>query len=283
VADASQAYARIAGHAASREAEFLGVIRLLRELVDGLRGDAIAFRDDLLRSSERVADLMEIEDIRTLRRALNREVDQLRHCVQQGERREASRFAQVAGELRRVDESMGADAAGDTRHHTHALRPRAMLLGDLAASRAPAALLLCRIDEPEAIVDDHGAQVLERVIVALAHLLTGTFGDDAKVYRSSTECVAMFLPKTPARQLAQQVRKVQARVAPEYEYERTGVTRRVVFTFSAVVTMTAGKHERDALEALARAEANAGAGGGLSQLHVETSGFGRLAGWFSSK
>jgi hypothetical protein len=89
IGDASQAYARITGHASARESEFTGVIRLLRELVDGLRGDAMNFRNDLMRSSERVADLTHIEDIRTLRRALNREVDQLRQCVAQGERQEA--------------------------------------------------------------------------------------------------------------------------------------------------------------------------------------------------
>ncbi len=106
VGDASQAYARLSGHVSAREAEFSGVIRLLRELVDGLRGDAMAFRNDLMASSARVADLTQIEDIRTLRRALNREVDQLRQCVQNGERQEASRLADVAGDLKKVDDTI---------------------------------------------------------------------------------------------------------------------------------------------------------------------------------
>ncbi len=283
VADASQAHARLAGHASSREAEFVGVIRLLRELVDGLRGDAQAFRNDLIRSSARVADLTQIEDIRTLRRELNREVDQLRQCVQQGERQEASRLAQVAGDLRKVDETMAAAHGADGRDRPSGLLPRPALIGDLGqAAHEPASLVLCRIDEPDAIVDGHGPQVLERVVIALAQLLKGTFGKETRVYRSSTHCVAMFLPRQSSKDVAQLVRKVQARVAPEYEYQRNGVTRRVVFTFSGVVAVSPGRSASDATEALTRAEATAEDLAGLSQLRAEASGFGRLVGWLSS-
>ena len=194
VGDASQAYARLSGHVSAREAEFTGVIRLLREIVDGLRGDALAFRDDLMRSSDRVADLTQIEDIRTLRRALNKEVDQLRQCVQQGERRESSRLAEVAGELKKVDAAIAQ--ASDSKDGAGGVMPgRPVLLGALAAEpHAPASVVVCRIDDPDAIIDGHGAPVLERVILALAQLLKGSFGNDIRVYRSSTHCVAMFLP-----------------------------------------------------------------------------------------
>ena len=278
IGDASQTYARLSTHAQAREAEFTGVIRLLRELMDGLRGDAVAFRDDLLRSSERVADLTKIEDIRTLRRELSREVDQLRQCVQRGERQEASRLAQVAGDLRKVDERM----AQATETRPGAMPPRPLLVADLTATPVPASIVLCRIDDPAAIVDGHGVAVLERVVLALAHLLTGTFGSETKVYRTDTHAVALFLPRTSPRYVAQQLRAVQARVAPEYEYERNGVTRRVVFTFSGIVTVSAGKTQRDGPEALARAETQARDLTGLSQVQVETSGIGRLVGWLSS-
>ena len=281
VADASQVHARLAAHTSTRESEFLGVIRLLRELVDGLRGDAQAFRHDLMQSSERVADLSKIEDLRTLRRALNREVDQLRQCVSQGERQESSRLAEIAGDLRKVD---ALTAQGpDKRARQGGLPPRAVFFGDLASSaREAAAVVVCRIDEPEAIVDVHGAPVLERVILAMAQLLKGTFGNDTKVYRTSTQCVAIFLPRVTSKQASQQVRHVQSRVAPEYEYERLGVTRRVVFTFSAAVASSPGRHENDATEAFTRAEARVGMTSGLAQMHAEASGLGRLVGWLAS-
>lgn len=280
VGDASQAYARLSGHVSAREAEFTGVIRLLRELVDGLRGDAMAFRNDLMASSNRVADLTQIEDIRTLRRALNREVDQLRHCVQKGEHQEASRLAQVAGDLEKVDATMSQSA---DKSSSQGLLTRAALLRDMAtASHVTASIVICRVDEPDAITTGHGAAVLERVMLALAQLLKGTFGADTRLYRIDTHSVAMFLPRTQPRQVGQQVRKVQARVAPEYEYERQGVTRRVVFTFSAAVTHSAGKADADAAEALARAEQQVKGMTGLSQIDAESSGLGRLVNWLSS-
>ncbi len=282
IGDASQAYARLSGHTSAREAEFTGIIRLLRELVDGLRGDAVAFRDDLMRSSARVADLTQIEDIRTLRRELNREVDQLRQCVHQGERRESSRLASVAGELTKVDAAIRPPA--EVRDPSGGLLGRPLLLGAVAeAPHGAASVVICRIDEPQAILDGHGAPVLERVVVALAQLLKGTFGNETRVYRSSAHCVAMFLPGAVPRHVAQQLRKVQARVAPEYEYVTGGVTRRVVFTFSSVITNSPGKTERDGADALARAEARAESAEGVSQLHSESSGgIGRLVDWLSS-
>lgn len=279
VGDASQAYARLSGHVSARQAEFTGVIRLLRELVDGLRGDAMAFRHDLMASSARVADLTEIEDIRTLRRALNREVDQLRQCVQRGEHQEAARLARVADHLQKVDQTIGRT----TNDRDAGLLARPALLRDIEASAlARAAVVVCRIDDPQAIVEQHGASVLERVVVALAQLLKGTFGIDTTVYRNSTHSVAMFLPRAQPRQVARLVKKAQARVAPEYEYEKSGVTRRVVFTFSGVVTESAGKTAVDATEALARAEQKAQDMPGLSQLEAEVRGIGRLLNWLSS-
>ena len=282
VGDASQAYARLAGHASARDAEFHGVIRLLRELVDGLRGDAQAFRHDLLRSSDRVADLDRIEDIRSLRRALSREVDQLRQCVQQGEHREAARMAQVTGELRKVDAAM-AGASDEGRERGSGLLTRAGLLGDLAtAPTGQASVVICRVDEPDLIVSGHGAPVLDRVVVALTQLLKGTFGKDHKVYRTSTQCVAMFLPLMPVKRTAELMTQVQARVAPEYQYERHGVSRSVVFTFSAVVVHCAGKAPGDGNDALIRAEAQADRLDGVSQLVADQGGLGRLVSWWSS-
>jgi len=173
--------------------------------------------------------------------------------------------------------------AAQQREGRHGLIARPVLLGVLAAEpHAPASVVVCRVDDPQAILDGHGPAVLERVIVALAQLLTGTFGNETRVYRTSTHTVAMFLPGAQSRHVAQQVRKVQARVAPEYEYERNGVTRRVVFTFSSVIAHSPGRTERDGGEALDRAERKAEAMRGLSQLEAESSGLGRLVDWLSS-
>ena len=190
-------------------------------------------------------------------------------------------MASVAGDLRRVDDSMSHPAAA--RDGTDALLPRAALLTALGApSHAPSSILICRIDQPQDIVDEHGAPVMERVVIALARLLKATFGNETRVYRTSTQCVAMFLPRSLPRQVAQQVRNTQARVAPEYEYERNGVTRRVVFTFSGAITSSPGRNARDSIVALERAELQAEAMQGLSQLQSESSRLGRLAGWLSS-
>jgi len=154
VGDASQVHARIAGHNASRESEFLGVIRLLRELVDALRGDAQAFRADVTECSDRVADVAQMDDIPTLRRALNREVEQLRRSVQTREAQDRSRLAEVSGQLQHME---GRLAETESNVDRPTKLPQRDALERQLGPASPCTLIVVRIDESEDIVAEHAA------------------------------------------------------------------------------------------------------------------------------
>jgi GGDEF domain-containing protein len=279
IGDASQVHARMAGHVTGRESEFLGVIRLLRELVDGLRGDARAFRADVTESSARVAGLAEMDDIRSLRRALSREVDQLRQKVQTREREEATRLASVSSQLEQIDGRVSA-AEVDLDRATNLPR-RGALERRLAghASGTAWTLVVVRIDEPDDIVADHGRDVLDRVILCVAQLLQTTFSSATPVHRVDTHTVVACLTAQHARTAAQALRQAQARLAPEYEYEAHGTRRSVMFTFSSGV---ADRHSGEsAADLIHRAETLAAhaAGQGRGRMEVAGSRLGRLLGW----
>lgn len=266
VGDASQTHARIAGHVATRESELYGVIRLLREIVDALRGDGQAFRHDVSMSSDRVADLARIDDIRALRRALSREVDELRGNVRAHETREQSRVEQLSGRMRHLERLLQDDAGDDDR--STRLPRRASLerrLGLLHASEA-CTLLVLRVDQPDDIVRDHDRSVLDRVVLCLTQLLQATFGAQTTAYRLDPHSVAAIMTGQAGRTVAHTLRQAQTRMAPEYEYERGGTPRTVSFTFSS------GIAERQASEAAAdvlhRAETLAA--------HAASQGRGRL-------
>ena len=233
VGDASQTHARIAGHVASRESELYGVIRLLREILDALRGDARAFRTDITNSSDRVADLARIDDVRSLRKALSREVDELRRNVQEHETREQTRLEQLSGRMRPFERRLQDDEADQDRPTR---LPRRTSLERRLASLEPSetcTLLLLRVDQPDAIVREHDRSVLDRVVLCLTQLLQGTFGAQTSAYRVDSCSVAVVMTGQPGRTLVHTLRQAQTRMAPEYEYEQHGTTRSVAFTFSS--------------------------------------------------
>lgn len=279
VGDASQTHARIAGHVASREAELFGVIRLLRELVDALRGDAQVFRADIHRTSDRVADLARMEDVRSLRRALSREVEELRRTVRTQEAREASRLAQLSGHMKQI-ESRYVEAAQDEDRNTRLPR-RSSLERRLEAvgHSEVGTLVLLRIDECDAIASEHGPNVVDRVVLCLAQLIQATFGGQTVVHRLDTETVAAVVAGQHARAVAQAVRQAQARMAPEYEYEVHGQTRTVMFTFSSGISeRQAAEPSADFLHRVETLAAHA-ASQGRGRMEVGASKFGRLLGW----
>lgn len=279
VGDASQTHARIAGHVSSRESELFGVIRLLRELVDSLRGDAQVFRADINRSSERVADLAKMDDVRTLRRALSKEVDELRRTVQSQEARESTRFAQLSGQMKHIESRMtetGSDEDRSTRLPRRSSLERRL---DALGTSEGCTLMVLRIDEVDEIAKDHDAHVVGRVVLCLAQLLQATFGAQVPVYRIDTQCAAAIVTGQPTKAVAQALRQAQARMAPGYEYESRGATRSLMFSFSS------GVAERQAAEAASafvhRTETLAAhaASQGRGRMEVSASKLGRLLGW----
>lgn len=279
VGDASQTHARIAGHVASRESELFGVIRLLRELVDALRGDAQAFRADIDRSSARVEDLAKIDDVRTLRKALSREVEELRRSVQSQEARETARLSQLSGKIQHI-ESRLVDDELDQDRTTRLPRRQALerRLGSIIGSES-CTLVLLRIDEPDDIAREHGRSVVDRVVLCLAQLVQATFGAQTVTYRLDAQSAAVVVTGQSARTVSQTLRQAQARMAPEYEYEVQGTTRTVIFTFSSgLADRQSGEAPGDLVHRAETLAAHA-ASQGRGRMEVAGSKLGRLLGW----
>lgn len=278
VGDVSQVHARIAGHLANRESEFLGVIGLLRELVDTLRGDALAFRADMSESTNRVAGLVELDDLRALRRALSREVEQMRQTVHTRAAQEARRFAEVSGQLQEI-EGRVTEAEADIDRATRLPRRGALerRLSAEATDRT-CTIVAVRVDEPDDITAGHGRAVLDRVIMCIAQALQATFGHQTAAYRIDTSTVVTYTSLGP-RATAQALRQAQARLAPEYEYEAHGAKRSVMFTFSSGV---ADRHTGESpVDLIHRSETLAAhaASQGRGRMEVAASRLGRLLGW----
>ena len=70
--------------------------------------------------------------------------------------------------------------------------------------------------------------IVDRVVLCLAQLVQATFGAQTVVYRVDAQTTAAVLMGQPAKTVAQTLRQAQARMAPEYEYDVQGSTRRAI-------------------------------------------------------
>lgn len=278
VGDVSQTHARIAGHTTSRESELLGVIRLLRDLLEGLRGDARTLRDGINESSQRVENLARMDDVRALRRELTREVGDLRRGLQMHETQETERLAQVSGHIERIEGQM-AETGADEDRATHLPRRHGLerRLASLSGSES-CTIALLRLDHTGDMVSEHRRAIIDRVILCVAQLLQITFGAQTVVFRVDTQSVAVVLAGQHARTVAQSLRQAQARMAPDYEFQAEGATRTVTFTFSSGVAERQSGEVPAELVHRAETLAAHAASQGRGRMEVASSGLRRLLG-----
>ena len=83
-----------------REKELTAVVQVLRETLADLAGQAKTFNVDLMRSTDRIGTLANVDDIRELKRLIATEAKELKHAVVEKQRRDDVLFTQMS---KRVD------------------------------------------------------------------------------------------------------------------------------------------------------------------------------------
>jgi diguanylate cyclase len=234
---------RTRDHRADREAEFIDLVRVLREVIDTVRGEARQFEDDLLRSTSAIERMVEIEDIRELKRELTREVQALRHAVADRQKDESKHYDRLTTRVASLEESLArarAEAATDAltgvpNRGAFDLTLREWLT---RASRGGQGFCLAMVDLDnfKVINDTHGHPVGDRVLMAAARLLAGGVEQGELVARYGGEEFALLFAPPSASHARARLTALQRKVAPAYEYDLGGERRFLTFTFSAGVT-----------------------------------------------
>jgi diguanylate cyclase len=227
---------------ADREAEFIDLIRVLRDVLDTVRGDSQQFENDLLQSTQAIERMVQIEDIRELKRALAREVGMLKRAVEQRKEAEAAQYEKLLGRVNTLEEGLTrarAEAATDAltgvpNRGAFDVTLREWIAG---ASRGGAgfSLAMVDLDDFKKVNDTHGHPVGDRVLLAAAQLLAKGVGPDELASRYGGEEFAMLLHAN-ASQARERLTGLLHRIAPAYEYVVEGEKKFLTFTFSAGVT-----------------------------------------------
>jgi diguanylate cyclase len=234
---------RVQGYRIDREAELIDLVNVLRAVVETLRGDSVRFEHELTRSTTELGRMVEIEDIRELKRSLTREVKVLQQTVTEHRAAEAKRFETLTTRVESLEHSLvKARAAAATDALTQLpnrgafdVEIREWLTRAVRDGR-PFSLGMVDLDDFKRINDGYGHPVGDRVIVAAAQILRGALLEGEFAARFGGEEFALLLKTPTPAKARQRVSAMLDLVPPVYEFEHDGAKGMMSFSFSGGVT-----------------------------------------------
>lgn len=234
---------RVQTYRVDREAELIDLVNVLRSIVETLRGDSVRFEHELTRSTTELGRMIEIEDIRELKRSLSREVKVLQETVAEHRATEARRFETLTTRVQTLEQSLvRAKAAAATDALTQLANRGAFDLeirewvARAERDGTPFSVAMVDLDDFKRINDGYGHPIGDRVIVAAALILRGALEPGEFASRFGGEEFALLLRASSAGKARQRVNVMLDLVPPVYEYEHDGQKGAISFTFSGGVT-----------------------------------------------
>ena len=226
-----------------REGELAELVHVLREAVEAVRGESLKFEKDLLRSTTEMGRMIELEDIRELKRALSREVQTIRTAVAERQEHEAKHYETLNSRVQSLEQSLvkaRAEAATDALTSLPNRGAFDVAVREWAARATHDGKVftvgMVDLDDFKRINDTYGHPVGDRVIMTMGQLLGAALTAGEFAARFGGEEFALLLTTPSAARARDRLTAVLDRLPPAFEYEEDGQQRFVSFSFSAGVT-----------------------------------------------
>ena len=194
-------------HLTERETEFSDLIQVLADMMGSLDGSHTGFTAQLDRSAERLTRMVDINDIRILKRRLELEVEAIRKLSADKKASDEALRAHFTGEIERLQIRLAQsveEAALDqlTRVGNRGRFERALRqwVRSHRSTGAPFVLAMVDVDDFKHINDSLGHQEGDRVLSEIAHALaTGVRSTDLVARYGGDEFVVMLSHSTAAQ------------------------------------------------------------------------------------
>lgn len=282
-------FTEIRGVLTEREKELAGLVQVLRDTLADLAGQARSFNVDLMKTTDRMSGLANIDDIRELKRRISSEARELKNVVVEKQRRDDVLFMQLSrrvdalqnqlAEAQREAEEDPLTGAANRRGFDRALRE---WTATATRTKKPFLVAMVEIDQFKTIAEKHGHQVADRVLLCVAQRLQHDASDKDIVARFGAESFSVLMRHADLDAASVRLKAtLQALAALEYEYEQDGKASSISFTCCAGVTENnPGETAEDLIKRVDRARADA-ARGGASQVVARKRGRFGFLNWAS--
>lgn len=205
---------RAQAHLAERETEFSERIAVLSEMVATLGGGA-SFNDQLDRSAERLHKIVDINDIRILKRRLTVAIETLKKLSADKRAQDSGHKAYFTTEIERLQvrlaqsmEEASVDQLTRVSNRGRFERTAQQWIRAHRASGHPFVLALIDVDNFKAINDTFGHPEGDRVLVEIARTLGSTVRPTDLVARYGGDEFVVMLSHTTAAQSQERLRQI---------------------------------------------------------------------------
>jgi diguanylate cyclase len=232
---------RAQAHLAERETEFAELVAVLQEMVSTL-GGGDSFNDQLDRSAERLHKIVDINDIRILKRRMLVEIETVRRLAQEKRSQDEVHRRFFSGEIERLQvrlaqsmEEASLDQLTRVANRGRFERTVHQWMRAHRSSGQPFVLVLLDVDDFKGINDTFGHQEGDRVLKEIARTLSASVRPTDLVGRYGGDEFVLMLGHTTAAQAMDRLRQImttlgQTTVGPP------GVVPPVALTLSIGVT-----------------------------------------------
>jgi diguanylate cyclase (GGDEF)-like protein len=174
-----QFVSRLQAHVQEREAEFSDLVTVVEQLVASAHGDAEHLDAQLTGSSDRLTRIVELDDLRILKRRLSLELTTLRRVIEEQRTQHAAQRQQLASEVARLQRRLARTREGASLDPLTRVANRGRFDRTLRRwmamhrrSGEPFALAMLDLDDLKLVNDTWGHQAGDAVLVHVGRVLT---------------------------------------------------------------------------------------------------------------
>jgi len=227
-----------------REKEFRDIIELLTKAMANVNAENEDFNLKVYEQSEKLEEIIRLDDIRKIKSALKQEVENIRLAIKEKESNDKGRVEilsqqveSLSVELAKAREESMRDGLTDAYNRKAFDRQMKNLVQRNSVMQAPFALMMIDIDDFKLINDTHGHPLGDRVLVSLVHKCREYIRAEDFPARYGGEEFAVILPGASLKNALKKARHICKAIADtSYRVEVDGEEVELAITISVGVS-----------------------------------------------